>query len=122
MALFALILGLFLAPYTFFNVGGSTPTSGLGDVIQGPPATRGTATLTVKTLQPVATIVGTGFKPHENVRLMGVTTKRVRASATGRFTVRIRGADPCNGISISAVGAKGSHASLNYSQLLCVEP
>jgi hypothetical protein len=121
MALFALILGLFLAPYTLFNVGGSTPSSGLGDVIQGPPATRGTATLTVKKLQPVAIIVGAGFKPHESVRLMGVTTKRVRASAAGRFTVRIRGADPCS-ISISAVGSKGSRASVNYSQLHCIEP
>lgn len=121
MVLFALFFGLFLAPYTLFNLGGTIPGSGMGDVVTKPAPPRGTATLTLKTLQPVATIVGTGFRPGESIRLLGVTTRRVRASSAGRFTVRIR-ADPCNGFSISAVGSKGSRASLNYSQLHCVDP
>ena len=123
MVLLALAFGLLL-PYMLFNVEATPPTSGKGDVLQPlppPPAGRSTATLTLKRLQPVATIVGTGFRPGESVRLLGVTTRRVRASAAGRFTVRIR-VDPCNGFSISARGSKGSRASLNYSQLHCVDP
>jgi hypothetical protein len=70
------------------------------------------------------TLKGTGFKPGENVtvRVTGgaAVTKRVRASSTGSFTlalpVRI---DPCNGISVTAVGDKGSRTSFQISHLLC---
>jgi hypothetical protein len=121
MALLVLVLGLFLVPYTLFNAGGATPSSGLGDVLTKPAPARGSATLTLKRLQPVATLVGSGFRPRESVRLLGATTVRVRASAAGRFTVRLR-VDPCGGFSITAVGSKGSLAAIQYSQLHCMDP
>jgi hypothetical protein len=126
MLLLALIFGLFAFPFFAFNVGGTVPGTGTGEAVPSPvPApspARGTAKLTLKAVQPVATVVGTGFKPRENVRIMSGTTTRVGASAKGTFTVRLRHADPCNGFTITAVGSKGSRASLQYSQLLCIEP
>ena len=67
-------------------------------------------------------IAGTGFKSDEVVRLSGVNTKQVRASATGTFTIRLRNVNPCNGFSVTAVGNKGSRTSVQYSQLLCAAP
>lgn len=121
MLLLALIV--YFGGMTLFNVGGSTPTTGLGDVVQEPaPAARSTARLAIKRVRPIAIIVGTGFKSGEVVRLTGVNVRQVRASARGAFTIRLRNTDPCNGLSVSAVGNKGSRAAVNYSQLLCVAP
>ena len=78
--------------------------------------------LSIKRVRPVAIIVGTGFKSREVVRFTGVHTKPLRASTSGTFTIRLRNVDPCNGLSVTAVGSKGSRASVNYSQLLCMAP
>jgi hypothetical protein len=85
-------------------------------------ASNGRASLRLSSMRPV-TIVGSGFKPGERVRVSGVGPRRtVFASRRGGFVLRIRHADPCASLSIVAVGSKGSRASLNFSQLLCVEP
>jgi len=68
---------------------------------------------------------GTGFKPHERVRVVVVTrvrkTKRVVAGAAGRFTVRFPrlNSSDCYGLSVTAVGSKGSRASLKVPRGEC---
>ena len=121
MLLLALILGLFAFPFFAFNVGGTVPGSGTGEVVPNPAPLRSTATVMLRPA-PVPTVVGRGFKPRESVRITGPTTLRVTASAKGTFTARLPGADPCGSITITAVGSRGSRASVNYSQLLCIEP
>ena len=118
MLLLALVLGLFASPLMFFTLQPEVPGTGMGDVVTGPPAYR-SATLTMRKTQPVPVIAGNGFKSREVVRFTGVTTRPVQASARGTFVVRLIGADPC-GLSIRAIGSKGSRAALNYSQLLCI--
>jgi hypothetical protein len=118
--MFLLALILFFSSMTLFNVGGSVPESGLGEVQQAPA--RNTARLTIKPVIPTTIVAGTGFKSGEVVRLTGIPVRQVRASARGTFTIRLRSVDPCNGLSVTAIGNKGSRAAVNYSQLLCVEP
>jgi hypothetical protein len=118
MLLLALLV--FLSSVTLFNVGGTVPTTGTGDVLQAPA--RNTARLTIKPMSPATIVAGTGFKSDEVVRLTGIPVRQVRASARGTFTIRLRSVDPCNGLSVTAVGSKGSRASVNYSQLYCAVP
>ena len=121
MLLLALLV--FLSSFTLFNVGGVTPDSGLGDVQEAQiPATRSTARLSIKPMGPTTIIAGTGFRSGEVVRFSGVNVKPVRASEKGTFTIRLRGVDPCNGLSVTAIGSKGSRTALNYSQLYCAVP
>jgi hypothetical protein len=88
---------------------------------KGTPS-NGRATLRLSSLRPV-TVAGMGFKPGERVRVSGVGARRtVLASRRGGFVLRMRHADPCASLTIVAVGSKGSRASLNFSQLLCIEP
>ncbi len=82
-ALIFLVVGL---PYTLFNVGGSTPGTGTGDVLQGMPAT-GRATLSIKSMRPLV-VAGRGFKRGERVRVSGAGTKNVTATH-GAFSVRL---------------------------------
>jgi hypothetical protein len=123
MFLLALVFAVFFLPsYTLFNVGGSVPSTGLGDVLQAPmPAATGSPKLAIKAVHPFVIVAGTGFKRGEVVKLTGVGTKRVRASARGTFTTRLRNSNPCGGISLTAVGSKGSRTALNVSELLCVD-
>ncbi len=118
MILLALLV--FFGSTTLFNVGGSVPGTGLGEV-QRAPAARSTAQLTIKRVIPMAIVAGTGFKSGELVRFSGVPVKQVRASAKGTFTLRLR-IDPCSSFSITAIGSKGSRAGVNYSQLYCAAP
>jgi hypothetical protein len=131
MLLFALFLSIFALPYFAFNVGGSIPESGTGTTVTTPtvtspipppvpPPIRGTASIMLKPA-PVPTVIGSGFKPRESVRITGPVTVRVAASAQGTFTAPLRGVDTCGSITLTAVGSEGSRASVNYSQLLCVE-
>lgn len=113
MLLLALLV--YFASMTLFNVGGSVPETGLGEVQQA-PAAHSTARLTIKRVIPTAIVVGTGFRSGEIVRLTGVPVKKVRASAKGTFTIRFRWSDPCRGFSVTAIGSKGSRAAANYSQ------
>jgi hypothetical protein len=71
---------------------------------------------------PRTIVTGAGFKSGELVRLTGIPVRQVRASAQGRFTIRLRSVDPCQGLTVTAVGNKGSRAAVNYSQLYCAVP
>jgi hypothetical protein len=115
------VLVSFLAGLTLFNVGGTAPSSGLGEVEQAPLVeTTGRARLAIKPLHLSVLVVGRGFKPAEMVRITGGNPVRVRASARGTFQVRIH-TDPCRGSTIRAVGSKGSRASARYAPRGCVE-
>jgi hypothetical protein len=118
MLLLALLV--FLGSMTLFNVGGSVPGTGLGEV-QKAPAAHSTARLTIKRVIPTTIVFGTGFRSSEVVRLTGVPVRQVRASAKGTFTLRF-GSDPCSSLSITAIGSKGSRAAVNYSQFSCPAP
>jgi hypothetical protein len=121
MLLLALVLGLFFTP--FFTIQPeAVPGTGTGGGVTGPkaPPTRGRAVITLKKLQPAPVIAGAGFKSREKVRFTGITAGPVRASAGGSFVVRARSADPC-GLSIRAIGSKGSRAALSFSTLLCAD-
>lgn len=109
----------------FLGFPAMTLSSGTGEtrtVPASPPAktTFGRASLSIKSMSPL-TVAGSGFKPGESVRISGAGTKRVAASRRGAFSVRLPGVDPCGSLTIVAVGTKGSRASMNFSQLLCVE-
>ena len=73
-------------------------------------------------------IKGTGFAPGENVTVRmvdgAVKTKRVtKASAQGAFTVRLTApANRCNGMTVTAVGDKGSRTAFQFAELLCASP
>jgi hypothetical protein len=84
-------------------------------------ASNGRASISLGSLQPI-TVVGRGFKPGERVRVSGAGSKTVVASRRGGFRIRMPNRDPCPSLSLTAVGSKGSRASLNFSQLLCVAP
>jgi hypothetical protein len=125
MILLALLFGVFFLPgYALFNVGGSVPESGLGEVLEEPvaPARASRPALKIKPAGHVTIFAGTGFKPRELVRLTGAATTRVRTSAHGTFAVRTRTGDPCPDLlALVAVGSKGSRASIQLSQLHCVD-
>jgi hypothetical protein len=116
--LLALAVLTVVLPFTLFN--GTVPGTGLGDVQSG-SVTYGSARLTMTSQRPL-TIKGRGFAPLERVRVRnGTAAKRVRASRSGTFTVQFAGVG-CPGETITAVGSKGSRATLNVSQLFCLEP
>jgi hypothetical protein len=125
MALVALIALLVAFPLFSF---GDTQSESRTETTTAPPVTTpkvttrpGRATLSLKSLRPLI-VAGRGFKAGELVRLTGADTKRVMASRTGSFSVRLAYRDPCGGLTIAAVGSKGSRAGFNVSHLLCVEP
>jgi hypothetical protein len=75
----------------------------------------------VAKLSPL-TVRGTGFKSRERVRVIARPggTRRVRARSDGSFRVAFGlPADRCNGLSVSAVGARGDRATLKLPQLAC---
>jgi hypothetical protein len=123
VALVALVVALPL--YTFGGVEAETATP---EAVPAPstPLPKGTtsngrASLSLRSLRPL-TVLGRGFKAGERVRVSGAGVKRVVASRRGGFAVRMAYQDPCASLSITAVGSKGSRASLNFSQLLCAAP
>jgi hypothetical protein len=70
------------------------------------------------------TVRGKGFKPYERVRLelddyAAGAVRWVRAGRLGRFTTVVRGLSACNGLTISAVGKRGSTTSVSLDWLLC---
>ncbi|HET8651695.1 MAG TPA: hypothetical protein VFM13_03885 [Gaiellaceae bacterium] len=118
--LLALIL-VALFSQALYNSVGTIPSRGVGEVVTDPATSPRSAMLTLKKAQPAPVVAGTGFKSREVVRFIGVSAKPIRASASGTFVVRLRRGDPC-GLSITAIGSKGSRATLSYAQLLCAEP
>lgn len=123
LALVALVVALPL--YTLNNVGSETTTP---ESVPAPSAplpkgttSNGRASLSIKSLRPL-TVMGRGFKSGERVRVSGAGLKMVVASRLGGFAVRMAYHDPCASLTITAVGSKGSRASLNFSQLRCAAP
>jgi hypothetical protein len=76
-------------------------------------------------LMPVSfappTLKGTGFRPGENVTVdLDGRKKKVRASASGSFTVRYPSrVDRCHGMSATAIGDKGSRTGFQLSEFMC---
>jgi hypothetical protein len=72
-----------------------------------------------------ATLRGSGFQPREHVRIVIVagttrTIRKVVATARGRFAVRVRAdANDCVGFSATAVGNKGTRATLKRAPGQC---
>lgn len=70
------------------------------------------AVLTVAHAQPL-TVLGRGFKARERVRISADRRRKViSATARGRFVVRFVELDPCNTVTVTAVGESGSRASV----------
>ena len=88
---------------------------------------KGTPRILATRLSPVV-IKGTGFAPGENVTVRMVDgaarTKRVtKASTQGAFTVRLKTAsNRCNGMTVTAVGDKGSRTAFQLAEFLCASP
>lgn len=123
MALVALVFALPL--YTF---GGGEAETATPEAVPAPstPLPKGTtsngrASLSLRSLRPL-TVMGRGFKTGERVRVSGAGSRMVVASRRGGFAVRMAYQDPCASLTITAVGSKGSRASLNFSQLYCAAP
>jgi len=70
---------------------------------------------------------GNGFVAGEKVRVWATAsgskeTRTVIANRTGSFTVSFSAdLDTCNGVTVSAVGTKGTRTSYQLSQLVCSE-
>jgi hypothetical protein len=120
MVLFALIALLFAVPLYTVDSSGEAPPEARSPAAPAPKAATGRASITFTSLQPL-TLVGRGFKSGERVRITGAGTRTVVATRDGGFRVRMASRNPCPSLSITAIGSKGSRASMNFSQLLCVE-
>jgi hypothetical protein len=46
-------------------------------------------------------------------------TRRVRATGRGTFVLTFSGVEACAGVSGVATGSRGSHASFQFSALVC---
>ena len=66
-------------------------------------------------------VKGTGFHARERVRAVSgeAVTRRVRATGRGSFVLSFSGIDACGGIEGVATGTRGSHASFQFSSLVC---
>ena len=113
-------------------------TMGAGTLVPGGDSTKrkprgtmvgvaGKPRIMAKDLAPLV-ISGTGFRPGENVTVrlvddLAKPKRKAKADGSGSFVVRFTArADRCNGVTVTAVGDKGSRTSLQFSQLLCVAP
>ena len=68
---------------------------------------------------------GSGFRARERVRVTvtptggsGIT-RRVRANGHGAFTLAFGRVDSCGGMHGVAAGSRGSHASFQFSTIMC---
>jgi hypothetical protein len=94
-----------------------TPGAGAG------VAANGKARIVPTSFAPPV-LKGTGFRSGENVSVTvlggGAVTKRVTADSSGSFTLRLSTRmDRCNGMTVTAVGDKGSRTSFQFAELLC---
>jgi hypothetical protein len=106
---------------------------GVGIAIAGPgdhpaPAAK-PAAVHRALLMPVGSdpfrVRGSGFRARERVRVTitpsghGGVTRRVRANRRGTFTLTFAGIDSCGGVHGVAAGSRGSHASFQFSAIMC---
>jgi hypothetical protein len=75
------------------------------------------------TAQAPLTVKGSGFRPHEHVQLAAKGAQSAQATATadssGSFTASFHGLKPCDSVTVTAVGSKGSRTEFNISQIVC---
>ena len=68
---------------------------------------------------------GTGFEPGEKVALAAKGLESSRASAradtSGKFEATFQGVRSCDSVTVVAVGAEGSRAQFNLSQIACTD-
>jgi hypothetical protein len=92
------------------------------------PAALAAAKPSVRLLVPApATVVGTGFHPHERVRVTvqngpAALHKTVRTGALGQFKARFTVAAPggtCGQMVVAAVGFQGDHAGWKSPPRMC---
>jgi hypothetical protein len=126
MALVALVALVVAFPlFTFTGAEAETTTTQAAPTPSTPlpkgTTSNGRASISLRSLQPL-TIAGRGFKSGERVRVSGAGARTVIASRRGGFVLRMGYRDPCASLSITAIGSKGSRASLNFSQLYCAAP
>ena len=88
---------------------------------QQPSATSRKAALTLTSLDPMS-VKGVGFRKLERVRVTllgaGKRVRHVRATQRGSFAVKF-GRVGCSSYTVTAVGNRGSRASINYSTIVC---
>ena len=118
----ALVVSATMGAETLVPGGDSAKEQPRGGV--GPSS--GKAQLMLSSLAPPS-LKGTGFKPSENVTVKIVdgpkATRRVKASASGSFTVRLPArTDRCKGMTAIAVGDKGSRAGFQFAEVMCAMP
>jgi hypothetical protein len=71
---------------------------------------------------------GSSFVPGENVRVTiseagPQKTRRVKADRLGAFLVRFKGGyDRCGGMTVTAVGDRGSKTGFQLSNVMCAAP
>jgi hypothetical protein len=87
---------------------------------------KGKPRILAVSLSPLV-IKGTGFVPGEHVTVKIVdgpkAKRRTTANAQGAFTVRVPTRfDRCNGMTVSAVGDKGSKTGFALAEFLCASP
>jgi hypothetical protein len=74
------------------------------------------------------TLGGTGFRANEHVKVVAVVGSRsvrwVTAGSGGRFGVRFRGlgANECRGLTVTAIGDRGSRAAYRRPPGVCPAP
>ena len=93
--------------------------------VQGTNAATHRATLRLVDDTTPVKLRGLGFQPREHVRVVVIagstrTVKKVVATAAGRFMIRVPGdLNDCTGFSATAIGNKGTRASLKRAPGQC---
>jgi hypothetical protein len=91
----------------------------------GADAERQRPRLKIVTTDPFV-VRGTAFRARERVRLLVVASsvyeRTVKAKPNGTFVVRLKpiGDDPCMGVSVQAIGNRGSRADAWMLRIDCV--
>ena len=116
-----LVVSATMGADTLVPGGGSSKT-----MPKGGSGSNGKAALKAMSFTPLV-LRGTGFRAGENVKVKlldgPVQTRQVKASTTGAFTVRMAAQlTQCKGLTVSAVGDKGSRAGFQFSQFACAAP
>ena len=129
LSLAAIVLAAALIVSATMGAGTLVPGGSDGDK-QMPRGTvagqKGKPRILAISLSPLV-IKGTGFVPGEHVTVKivdGPKAKRhTTANAQGAFTVRVPTRfDRCNGMTVSAVGDKGSRTGFALAEFLCAAP
>jgi hypothetical protein len=129
LVLGALVLAAALIVSATMGAGTLVP-GGSDDDKQMPRGTvagqKGKPRILAVSLSPLV-IKGTGFVPGEHVTVKIIdgpkAKRRTTANAQGAFTVRVPTRfDRCNGMTVSAVGDKGSKTGFALAEFLCAAP